>query len=276
MIARQPKLKPCDPERKVVMTLFRHVQSAGLPRLPASHACRPPALLGLPRLLTRAVPALGLACLAVTLLSAPARAGSWMFSCTDGSTASGGSGATSSESYDFYGTPEFSTSTTPWTPPASASGVTYYQIPSFGYYDNGFSSIGQDGSRTEDVSITAKITMTWVPDSSLPSDPAPPSLWLIESSNAQAVAQYQDGTPGTNYGNATADDGIGDAPTTTTANGTTSGVYSRSSTSSVPPQPPPPHWFQQKVSGGTASFTRTFSAHADATLPNDLSQVPWT
>lgn len=160
----------------------------------------------------------------------------------------------------------------PWTPPASASGVSYYQIPSFGYNDNGFTSVSTDDSRTEDVNITAKITLTWVPDTSLPSDPAPPSLWLIESSNAQAVAQYQDGTPGTNYGNATADDGIGDAPVTTTANGVTSGVYSRSSTSSVPPPPPPPHWFQQPISGGTASFTRTFSAHADATLPHDLSQ----
>ena len=206
----------------------------------------------------------------MALSSAPVQAGTWKFSCTDASTNAGGSSSTYSNSDNFMGNPESYTSTKPWTPPADATG-TSYQIPSFGFDTSG-GTAAADTIRKEDVSITAKITMTWMPDTSLPSDPAPTSLWLIESSSAQWVAYYggAGGPPTTGSGSAA--DGIGDAPVASyTSGGLKSGEVS-SSGNAATNTTPPAHWFQQPVNGGVATLTRTFHASASASLPqNDRS-----
>lgn len=218
----------------------------------------PSTLAGLPRLLTRAVPALGLACLAVTLLSAPAYAGTWQFSCTGSGQ---GTSATTMP-------PGFNQSSTyPWSPPASATG-TSYTVPglSFSVYSG---SAGPGTHTTGDISITAHIKMTWVPDPSLPSDPAPTSIYLIESSTASFEGYYINGGV-THLGTGPADDGCQDPVVPTTSNGAqTGGVSSTGNAAST--TLPPPHWFSQAVSGNSFTLDRTFKTHSEVTVPSNIS-----
>ena len=98
------------------------------------------------------------------MLAAPSLAGSGQFTCTGtgGASASGGmsGGATQPA----------------WTPPASGSSyLNTLSIPRYG--------ISASYVASASVAISATITMTWAPGPS--ADPAPQSVWIVESSQAE-------------------------------------------------------------------------------------------
>ena len=205
------------------------------------------------------------------LLCPAARAGTWQFSCT------GSGSGTFNESSTFYGTPESSSYPLTWTPPASSTG-TSFQIPSFGYTVNPpgeLSSASTNTKETQTVSIQAVITITWVHGTgqSDANDPAPPSVMLIESSSAQWVAEYEDGTPGMNYGSGGASDGLAPADPAVPSyyGGVQSGGISTSA-NDANVSVPPPHYITVAVNNDVVTLNRTFSASASAALPNDGSQ----
>lgn len=104
-------------------------------------------------------------------------------------------------------------------------GVRYYTATTSGYQNTSCS-----------ITLTLTTTGTWIPDPALPSDPAPPAVYVLESSSAS-----YDKT-GTNVTGGSADDGCGDPMD---ANGL----------SQTPASP-------LKITRETGSFTitRTFSA----------------
>ncbi len=199
------------------------------------------------------------------LAAAPAHAGTWKFSCT-------GSGTSDSSYSDLY-SPMYGgpfTAHANWVPPSASPG-TSYTIPSFG--GGGFGgSANADAAATGDVSIKATITITWVPDTSLPSDPAPPSLWLIESSGCTYSASYSPyGVIHTGSGDA--NDGLSspaDPLVDTFERGVKNGAYMRSANAPAGTVPPA-HWFKKDVAGGVITLNRTFTAHATASFPHDGS-----
>ncbi len=201
----------------------------------------------------------------MTLYPASAHAGTWKFSCT-------GSGTSDSSYSDLY-SPMYGgpfTAHADWVPPSASPG-TSYTIPSFG--GGGFGgSANADAAATGDVSITATITITWMPDTSLPSDPAPPSLWLIESSGCTYSASYSPyGVIHTGSGNA--NDGLSspaDPLVDTFERGVKNGAYMRSANAPAGTVPPA-HWFKKDVAGGVITLKRTFTAHAMASFPHDGS-----
>ena len=166
------------------------------------------------------------------LLSAPgARAGSWVFTCT-------GSGT---NTVNFVsGPPNLSN----WTPPGPETGQ-------FGFSQFGD---GSDYSTSSSTTISVTVTATWKSDPNLSSDPAPPEVWLCESSSAKWTYQPS----------GSADDGFGDAAVPL-ANGSPGGT-SFTATSNPPslvPQPPP-HWKKYTVSGSSVTLpTRTLKAESD-------------
>ncbi len=163
----------------------------------------------------------------------------------------------------MYGGPIITS--TDWVPPSSSTG-TSYAIPSFEAAGYG-GSTNPDEAVTGDVNVQATVTLTWVPDQTLPSDPAPPSLWLIESSSSTYTDSYSDN--GTDYqGTGSADDGLQDAPVATTSHGTQTGAVSSSANATATTKPPP-HWINKPVSGGSITLTHTFKAHTEASMPND-------
>ncbi len=193
-----------------------------------------------------------LSLLVISFLASPsARAGSWTFSCT-------GSG-------NFTQTFNSSSSTTAWIPPGSSTG-TSYQLSGLGSAPSrGFSSESANTTRTYDVSIQAAITLTWAPAAgqTAASDPAPPSVMLIETSTARWTAQVMNGAGMVTTGSGSADDGASDAEVATTNQGVTSGGVS--ATANAPAgQVPPAHWKNYAVSGGALTLNRTFSVHASA------------
>ena len=96
------------------------------------------------------------------------------------------------------------------------------------------------------------ITATWVPDPNLPSDPAPPTVETIETAGAGRSGTNGDGTAATG----SVSNGLDPASTTVTS------VVTPSTDASGKTLVPPVHLM--KWSGGSFSFTRTFSVSASA------------
>ena len=159
----------------------------------------------------------------------PARAGSWLFQVS-------GSGSASATNNGY-------TNNQPnWTPPAQATNSI--TIPGYG------DGIGGGGSPmasscNAQSSISAHITVTWVPDPNLPSDPAPPGVVLIETSYASASGTNGDGT--THPGSAA--DGLGDAADV-------------SGNAATPSTTPAAHILHE--TGSSFTLDRSFSASASA------------
>ncbi len=168
--------------------------------------------------------------LATTLLSTPtARAGTWQFTCT-------GSG-TNTLTFGYPGT---APRITHWTPPG----------PQTGRFDLG-STLGDssDYSVSDTATLTVTVTATWQSDPNLPSDPAPPKVWLCES----AQANWSEGHSGS------AADGLSDP-----YQAQVPGPGGASSSDTAPAAIPPTHWTLKTVSGGTVTLpTRTLTAEAD-------------
>jgi len=172
--------------------------------------------------------------LATMLLSTPAaRAGQWVFTCT-------GSG-TNTLNHN-WGAPQV----TNWTPPGPQN--RQFGISKFGG--------GNDYSISDVATISVTVTATWQPDPNLPSDPAPPSVWLCESASAEWTYESS----------GSADDGFGDAAVPH-SDGSPGGISFTATSNSGPLVPqPPPHWKKYPVSGGTVTLpTRTLKAESDFT-----------
>ncbi len=229
--------------------------------MPHSELRPPPARLRLPRVFASAVP-LSLALLTMAVCSEPIHAGTWQFSCTGN-----GSGNAVDPYYGPWGGAN-------WTPPATVTGSSY-SIPSYGFPIASPGSLGPGVTASRSFTITATITGTWIPDSTLPSDPAPTSIWLIEKSESDWAARYTDSTgthPGTNTA---ADDGLSDPPVVSTVAGVN--VSAVVSSANAPLQTAPPaHWFTKSVSGGTFTLTHTFSGSATVTTSSNRSAGSYT
>ena len=191
----------------------------------------------------------------MTLLPVPAHAGTWQFS---------GSGSGTAHAEDaYYGPWDLA----PWTAPDPSNNS--YTIPSYGYPIIQPGSYGPGATVSRDVNITVTITGKWIPDPNLASDPAPTSVWLIESSSAEWEAKYID-RDGTHAGSSSGSNDLGDKPVPTIVNGVTVGGYVDSK--NAPVTTPPAHWFVQKVNGN--SFTlplHTFTAKGSFTIPTSSS-----
>ena len=185
-----------------------------------------------PHLILYKMLALSSLVLATMLLSAPAHAGYWVFTCPG-----------SSGNYTITNANNGHQSVTNWTPPGPQNRQFY--LGQFGG--------GSDYSSKTTVTISVTVTATWRPDPNLPSDPAPPTVWLCES----ASTEWTQGTIGS------ANDGFGDAPVAhTNGSGATSSTSPGSSL-------PPAHWTKCNVSGGVATLPiRTLMAEGDYTIQN--------
>ena len=109
-------------------------------------------------------------------LTPAAHAGSWQFSCT-------GSGS-STYAEVSNGVSKTLASTT-WTPPSAFTG-TFYSMSGLSYPL--VTTIGTTGTtEKEDISVNAVITLTWTHAAGQTdaTDPAPPSVILIETSGAK-------------------------------------------------------------------------------------------
>lgn len=130
-----------------------------------------------------------------------------------------------------------------WTQPADA--VNSISVASF--------SAG-NVSLSHPVSVSAvlsvDVTMTWTPDTSLPSDPSPDKIVVSEQSTAQASSATDSGAQGGTHKTMAgmAKDGLGDP---TDATGTSTGH----------------HYVPYAVSGGKVSLTLALSASAGASPP---------
>jgi len=168
--------------------------------------------------------------LATLLLSSPAaRAGSWLFTCT-------GNGS----NLLTYGYPGMSPVSTAWTPPGPQTG-TFSLGGSFGG--------GSDYATSDAATISVTVTATWTHATGQDntSDPAPPSVWLCES----AEANWSDGSGGS------ANDGLGESKAAATSSG-------RAASSDAPASTPPAHWTKCAVSSGVATLPqRTLTAEGD-------------
>jgi len=198
-----------------------------------------------PHLISYKMLALSSLVLATLLLSSPAaRAGHWEFSCT-------GSGNVTT-TYSQYGIDRGQPS------PAVYNWVAL-TAPQSGSFNLG-STFGGGGDYAVSAvaSINVTVTATWQPDPALPSDPAPPSVWLCESTSTRWT-----------YGHSgKASDGLG-PEYKLDPNG---GGYANSSDAPASPVgSPPPYWKKWTVSGGTVTLpARTLSAEADSPITNDF------
>lgn len=180
------------------------------------------------------------------LSSLAARAGSWVF------TGSGDARYTVSPA---YGGGTYVTQT--WNPPGPSTGS--------------FSSGGVGGTTDYSTSLVAKIqvtvTATWTYGSGQDntSDPAPPSVWLCESSASDWDAPNWNG-PNNLTGSGKADDGVG--PVGTDYKLDASGYSGAASTSNAPASVPPAYWKKYPVTGNTVVLpTRTIRGEADCSGP---------
>lgn len=169
--------------------------------------------------------------LAATLLSTPtARAGTWQFTCT-------GSGDARYVVSSAYGGGTYVTQT--WNRPS----------PSTGSFSSGGVGATTDYCSSLVAQITVTVTATWQPDTTLPSDPAPPSVWLCESSRVDW----------TYASSGILQDGFGDPAVNN------QGTSGQTASTSPGTSTPPAHWTKVSVSGGTAKLPeRTLSAEADS------------
>ena len=206
----------------------------------------PPALLGLPR----AVLALSLACLVMTLLPAPAEASYWTVSITDSGKSQG------NESVDG-GTPTIIN----WTPPADAQNSNSFSFGS----QNAPTLTGKVNAAHFDATINAKITLTWHADPA--TDPAPTSIMIAESASSTATAQTQfnppQGDPLPITFTVSGSDGLSGTGVTGSFSATATGSWQR---------PPPAQsgsvfdtpFSPQSVNGGVVTFNRVLKCSADA------------
>ena len=189
------------------------------------------------------------------LLPAPAHAGSWKFSCT-------GSGT---ETFSRAGYQESNA----WKPPTNPSFGTYYQVSGLSCPSASYTSTSSGDVWTGDISIQETVTLTWMPASgqTAATDPAPPSVMLIESSSASWTAQVYDSHAVYSAGTGKADDGIQDPEVDHSAYGATQGGVS-SSANNANMSVPPVHWTSYPVSGGVLTLPkRSLTAHASVTSP---------
>ena len=172
--------------------------------------------------------------LAAMLLSSPAaRAGHWEFTCT-------GSGKVTT-TYCQYGIDRGQPSPTEynWVAPTAPQSGSFNLGGAFGG--------GSDYAVSAVAAIKVTVTATWKPDSA--SDPAPPDVWLCESSRVD----WSYGRSGT------LQDGFSDPAV---AN---QGTFGQTASTSPGTSIPPALWTKVSVSGGTAKLPeRTFSAEADS------------
>jgi len=196
-----------------------------------------------PRLILYKALTLASLVLAAMLLSSPAaRAGTWQFTCTGR-----GNVTTTYSQYtiDYWGQP--SPTVYNWVPPTAPQSGSFNLGSTFGG--------GSDYTVSTVASIKVTVTATWKPDTTLPSDPAPPYVWLCESSRVD----WSSGHSGT------LQDGFGDPAVTN--QGTSGQTASTSPGTSLPPA----HWTKVTVSGGTAKLPeRTLSAESDSPVSADF------
>ncbi len=163
-------------------------------------------------------------------LAPSAHAGYWLFSAI-------GSGAAHDTHPPATGEPK---TYSPWIIPAPTVGS--FSVPQFG------TSSGYDSQADASITLTVKATWTHGTGETDANDPAPPSVWLAESSEAEFTANLA-------TGNGNANDGLGDVVSA----GTTG-----KATSSFGTTKPPEHWTNVTVSGGVAKLPeRTLSATAN-------------
>lgn len=126
-----------------------------------------------------------------------------------------------------------------WTAPADATNTL--NLPSFGsgYAGNG-ASAGHSASCSSSMSLSVKITATWQG-----TDPVPPSVEVIETAQATAVANGTNGYDNPSY---SVNDGLESAPAGSKVAVTPTGVV------------PPAHLTTQ--SSSSWSITRTFAVSA--------------
>ncbi len=143
--------------------------------------------------------------------------------------------------------------------PPAPSTSTYYQLSglSIPTQPAGFSTTQANTTKTGDITVSATVTLTWVPAAgqTAATDPAPPSVLLSESSSASWTAQVDHYPDPYTTGGTSADDGLQDAEVATYYAGVKSGGTSSSAF---------PHYFSQSVTNGVATLSRSFSAHATA------------
>lgn len=175
-----------------------------------------------------------------TLFSASsARAGSWVFTCS-------GSG---SSTVNF---PNGTSTVTPWTIPAAQTG-------SFSLGGNVSASNYFAANAKATVTVTVTATWTHATGQTNTTDPAPPKVWLCESSSAHWSGAQNTGS---------ASDGLGGEYKLTPNNGFYGGTANSSDANNTVPAPvPPAYWKSWTVTGGAVTLpTRTLKAEADYTL----------
>ena len=170
--------------------------------------------------------------LATTLLPCPAaRAGHWSLTATGSLTATANGQPVTSPT---------------WSAPSGAStnglSLSSYEVAAAGY---GYPQYHTVGTGAVQISISATVTGTWVPDNG--NDPAPPSVTLQETSGAYYKALS---------GNGTASDGLSNPTDAVVSPYDTNYDASGSSSSTVA------HYVKKSGSSWTESFTITASANA--------------
>jgi len=138
-------------------------------------------------------------------------------------------------SFSVTGTGSTNPVTTAWSPPAAATGSI--SIPQYSDNIQSFCMPGQTATAAASMSISATMTITWVPDPNLPNEPVPDTVNVVEQSEAKGNGDSE-----------AADDGLGDAA----VNGDSKGT----------------HVMQLALNNGTASWNRSFSASGSQTITN--------
>ncbi len=195
--------------------------------------------------------------LATVLFSSPtAYAGSWSFHITDANA-----GSTNSTIYTDTATPAYpgypghpgppaqtNHTTATWTPPADSTNKA--TISNVGI---SASISGSGATCNASMSITATIKATWVPDPSLPTDPPPPSVKIIEIAGAHRTGINGDGSPA----NGSVSNGLDPASTSAAS------VLTPQTDASGKALVPPVHLTME--SGASWTLTRTFSVSINCT-----------
>ncbi len=188
----------------------------------------PPARLGLPRVLAQAA-SLSLACLAMTLCSAPAHAGHWVLT----PTASGQSTLNGSTWRTFYMS----------SAPTTNSVSTGYALAASGISGPATATQTPTVTATSDLTLTVKAV--WTADSNSDNTPPPSGIWFSEDTTATGT--FSDNNGPTQVGQ-TVNDGFNDLALPSGSNiGTAAKV----------------HYVQ--TSGGTVTTTLTASVSAKGT-----------
>lgn len=155
-------------------------------------------------ILDKTLACLSLAALLSFLFVPSAHAGSWLFHVA--------LTGTPSAVYHFHNGANSTTHTEqPWTPPADGTGSI--TLPGYGTATGGTSPPSNGTSCDASVTVPVTITVTWVPDPNLPSDPAPPSVKIIETSSATALGTTNSPNGTTTNTVGSPDDGLSGDPT---------------------------------------------------------------